>query len=177
MIDRTLETSIHGRYLWEERGAERMLVGFDGYAETAEIHMAELEKIPGIESWSVAAVQALHPFYTRSGSIVANWMTSLDRDHAIADNIAYVHRVLASLPTPRTLVFLGFSQGAAMAARAAASVQTSAGLILLGGDLPPEIHADPSVALPPMLLARGELDEWYTAEKFNKDLSDLEGKP
>ncbi|MDP9191949.1 MAG: phospholipase [Acidobacteriota bacterium] len=176
MIDRTLETSVHGRYLWEDRGPERLLMAFHGYAETAEIHMAEIEKIPGIERWSVASVQALHPFYTRSGSIVANWMTSLDRDLAIADNIAYVRRVLESLPTPRTLVFLGFSQGATMAARAAASAGNAAGLILLGGDIPPEIHADPSAVLPPVLLGRGENDEWYTPEKFKKDLSYLEEK-
>jgi predicted esterase len=175
MIARTLETAVHGRHLYEDRGEERLLVGFHGYAETAEIHLAELEKIPGIERWSVASIQALHPFYTRSGSIVASWMTSLDRDLAMADNIAYVRRVLASLPAPRTLVFFGFSQGATMAARAAAYAAPAAGLILLGGDIPPDIHDDPRATLPPVLLARGELDDWYTEEKFKKDLSYLKG--
>ena len=176
MIIRTLETAVHGRYLYEDRGEERLLVGFHGYAETAEIHLEELRKIPGIERWSVASVQALHPFYTRSGSIVASWMTSLDRDLAIADNIAYARRVLASLPVPRTLVFFGFSQGATMAARAAAHAGPAAGLILLGGDIPPDIHDDPRAALPPVLLARGERDDWYTEEKFKKDLKFLEGR-
>ena len=175
MIARTLETAVHGRYLYEDRGAERLLVGFHGYAETAEIHLAELEQLPGIERWSVASVQALHPFYTRSGSIVANWMTSQDRELAIADNLAYVRRVLTLLDPTRTLVFIGFSQGATMAARAASSLG-STGLIMLGGDLPPEIHADPTLVLPPVLLARGERDDWYTDEKFKKDLSYLEGK-
>lgn len=172
MILRTLETSIHGRFLHEDRGARRLLVGFHGYAETAEAHLAELEQIPGIDRWSVAAVQALHPFYTRSGSIVASWMTSLDRELAIADNVAWVGKVLASLPTAETLVFLGFSQGAAMAARAAAAFP-AAGLILLGGDLPPDVVA---ASLPPVLLARGIRDEWYTDEKFKKDLSYLAGR-
>lgn len=176
MIDRTLETAVHGRYLYEDRGSERLLVGFHGYAETAEIHLAELEQLPGIERWSVASVQALHPFYTRSGSIVASWMTSLDRDLAIADNIAYVRRVLASLPTPRTVVFAGFSQGATMAARAAAYAKPAAGLIMLGGDIPPDVHGDRSAVLPPVLLARGESDDWYTEEKFKKDLSFLDGR-
>jgi predicted esterase len=176
MIVRTLETSVHGRFLFEDRGASRLLVGFHGYAETAETYLAEVEKIGGMERWSVASVQALHPFYTRSGSIVANWMTSLDRDLAIADNIIYVQRILASLPTSRTVVFAGFSQGATMAARAAAYCGPAAGLILLGGDIPPEIHADPDVVLPPVLLARGTGDEWYTEGKFNKDLRFLETK-
>lgn len=176
MMIRTLETPVHGRYLFEDRGAERLLVGFHGYGETAETHLAELEKIDGIERWSVASVQALHPFYTRSGSIVANWMTSQDRELAIADNIGWVRRVLAELPAPRTLVFTGFSQGATMAARAAAYAGPAAALMLLGGDIPPDIHEDPHATLPPTLLARGTTDDWYTAEKFNKDLKYLEAR-
>lgn len=176
MHTQTIETTIHGRFLYEDRGPDRLLAGFHGYGEDAAAHLAELERIPGIECWSVAAVQALHPFYTRSGSVVASWMTSLDRDHAIADNIEYVRRVLAALPTPRVLVFAGFSQGAAMAARAAAYSARAAGLILLGGDVPPELAADESVQLSPVLLGRGASDDWYTEEKFKKDLSFLESK-
>jgi dienelactone hydrolase len=177
MNTRTLETSVHGRYLYEDRGAERLLVGFHGYAETAEMHWAEVAKIAGVERWSVASVQALHPFYTRAGnSIVASWMTSLDRELAIADNIGWVRRVLGDLPKPRTQAFIGFSQGAAMAARAAAYAGPAAGLILLGGDVPPDIHDDPDVVLPPALLVRGTGDNWYTEEKFNKDLKYLEAR-
>jgi predicted esterase len=172
----TIETTTHGRYLFEEREGDRLLVGFHGYGEDAATHLGELLKIPGIERRSVAAVQALHPFYTRSGSVVASWMTSLDRELAAADNVAYVRRVLEALPPPRTLVFAGFSQGAAMAARAAAYSARAAGLILLGGDIPPEIQADPAVELPPVLLGRGTRDEWYSDGKFKKDLSYLETK-
>lgn len=175
MSDRTIETNVHGRFLHEDRGTERLIVGFHGYAETAESHLAELQRIPGIGQWSIASVQALHPFYTRSGQIVASWMTSLDREHAIADNLAYVARVLASLPAPRQLVFSGFSQGAAMAARAAAH-NPCAGLILLGGDIPPEIKDDASLRLPPVLLARGTKDEWYSREKFDADVAFLEAR-
>lgn len=176
MVPHTLETSVHGRYLFEDRGARRLLVGFHGYAETAKTQFERMEQIAGIERWSVISIQALHPFYTRSGSIVASWMTSLDRAFAIADNLTWVRRVLAEVPAPDTLVFTGFSQGAAMAARAAAYAGVASGLMLLGGDLPPEIHNDPAVVLPPTLLARGRLDDWYTEEKFNKDLSFLEAK-
>ncbi|MDQ3283952.1 MAG: phospholipase [Acidobacteriota bacterium] len=172
----TVETVTHGRVLYLDRGAERLLVSFHGYGEDAAANLAEIERIPGIARWSVAAVQALHPFYTRSGAVVGSWMTSLDRELAIADNIAYVQRVLAQLPQPRTLVFAGFSQGAAMAARAAAHAAPCAGVVLLGGDVPPEIVNDPDVALPPVLLGRGTRDEWYTDEKFRRDLAFLESK-
>jgi predicted esterase len=174
METRTIETPTHGRFHYEQRDAERLLVGFHGYAEQAEWNLAEMNRLPGIERWSVVAVEALHRFYTRSGQIVGNWMTSVERDLSIADNIAYIKRILGTLPTPRSLVFLGFSQGASMAARAAAYARKADGLILLGGDIPPELKADPSIQLPPALLARGEKDEWYAPEKFKDDLNYLE---
>lgn len=167
-----IETRVHGRYLYEDRGTERLLVGFHGYAELADANFAELEKLPGIERWSVVSVQALHPFYTRSGAVVASWMTKLDRELALADNLAYVRGVLDALPTPRHLVFSGFSQGAAMAARAAAHV-SCVGLIMLGGDIPDDVKTD-EAQIPPVLLARGARDEWYTNEKFQADLEFLE---
>ena len=170
---RTIEAAVHGRYLYEERGGAGVLVGFHGYAENAEIHMKELASIPGIDGWSLVAVQALHPFYNRKDEVVASWMTRLDREFAIVDNIAYVRRVVQALAAPKKLAFLGFSQGVAMAVRAAVHLRCD-GLILLGSDLPPEITADPASRLPKSLLARGKSDEWYTDEKLKKDLSFVE---
>lgn len=172
MITANVPTAVHGRYLYEDRGAERLLVGFHGYAETADVHYAELLKLPGIERWSVVSIQALHPFYTRSGDVVASWMTKLDRELAIADNLAYVRNVLGQLPAPRTLVFAGFSQGATMASRAAAHIPCAA-LMILGGDVPPEVKNDAARFPAEVLLARGTRDEWYTAEKLNADAAFL----
>jgi predicted esterase len=176
MSTRNVEARVHGRYLFEDRGPERLLLGFHGYAETAEVNFAELQKIPGIERWSVCSIQALHPFYTKTGQVVANWMTSLDRELAMADNLAYVQAVLASLPRPRRLVLSGFSQGATMAARAAAHLPASAGLMLLGGDIPPDVKSDPALHLPPVLLSRGTTDDWYTQEKFDADVAFVESR-
>ncbi len=171
---RQIEVPIHGRVLFEERDGGLLLVGFHGYAETAEIHMDALRRLPGSERWSLAAVQALHPFYlAKTGAVVAGWMTSQDRELAIADNVEYVRRVLAALPKQRRIVFLGFSQGVAMAFRSAAFAGASpAGVIGLGADIPPDVlEARPR--LPPALIARGTRDEWYTAEKFERDLGFL----
>jgi predicted esterase len=155
-----------------------VLVGFHGYAETAEDHLAELAKIPGTEAWLLVAIQALHPFYTRSQRVVASWMTSADREHAIADNIDYVGRVLDRVrsdhPTRPPLVFSGFSQGGAMAYRAAANYRAD-GLIVLAADAPPDILAQPHVSLPPILIGRGSRDEWYTDAKQGADLAALSG--
>ena len=85
----TIAATVHGRFLVRQGPPERLLLGFHGYAETAEINLEELSKLRGIDRWTVASVQALHPFYnTRTQQVVASWMTRLDRELAIADNLA-----------------------------------------------------------------------------------------
>jgi len=169
---RSIPATVHGRYLVRQGSPERLLVGFHGYGETADVHMSELRQIPGIERWTVVAVQALHPFYmNRTGAIVASWMTSLDRELAIEDNRAYVRAIVEQFPPPRQLVFLGFSQGVAMAYRAAAGSQAT-GVIALGGDVPPELF-DAPLQLPPVLIGRGTREEWYTADKLENDVKRL----
>jgi len=176
---RTVETTTHGRFLVSSPDSRPagLLVGFHGYAENAEIHLEALRSIPGAERWLLVAVQALHPFYARDQRIVANWMTSQDRELALTDNIAYVHRVLDLVrgdhPVTTPLVFVGFSQGGAMAYRAAASVPAD-GLIILAADVPPDVAGQPALRLPTVLIGRGRADQWYTAEKHHADLATLD---
>lgn len=47
------------------------------------------------------------------------------------------------------------------------------GIIAVGGDVPPELLADPAAKFPPVLLARGARDEWYTAAKLDADMAAL----
>ena len=178
-ISHSFPARTHGRYLLQVPDSDHpcpLLVGFHGYAENAEIHLRHLSRIPGADLWLTASVQALHPFYKRTtGEVIASWMTSLDRDLAIADNISYVAGVVAEItreqPTDGRLVYAGFSQGAAMAYRAAAYAgHPCHGVIVLGGDLPPDVKVDLSVRLPPILLGRGRRDEWYTQQKMDADL-------
>jgi hypothetical protein len=76
----------------------RLVVGFHGYGQSAEDMLSELERIPGNERWTLLSVQALHRFYSRGHErVVASWMTSQDRELAIADNLAYVDRVVGSV--------------------------------------------------------------------------------
>ena len=168
---RVIEARTHGRFLVEWGPPERLLVGFHGYGENADESLAQMLRIPGAGDWTVVAVQALHRFYRGRGSgiIAASWMTSQDRERAIGDNIDYVRSVVAEFPAPRRLVFLGFSQGVAMAYRAAYSHPNASGVIALAGEVTPDI-AGP---LPPILIGRGTQEEWYTDEKLKKDLSIL----
>src|SRR5262245_28861483 len=127
----------HGRYLVEQGPPERLLVGFHGYGENADESLSQMLQIPGVEQWTVVAVQALHRFYRwRTPTSAASWMTSQNREHAIDDNIEYVRSVIAEFPPPQKLVFLGFSQGAAMAYRAASKHPGATGIIALAGDVP-----------------------------------------
>ena len=167
----TIEARTHGRILVRVPAVAPpwpLLVGFHGYAETAGDHVEALQTIPGTTEWLLVCVQALHRFYARRDRVVASWMTREDRELAIGDNVDYVGRVLAHMraryQTREPLVFSGFSQGAAMGYRAAAHYRANA-LIVLGGDMPPEIINQRQVPFPPVLVGRGTRDEWYTEEK------------
>jgi predicted esterase len=165
--EHTIAATVHGRFLVHAGPPDRLLIGFHGYAETAEKHLDDLLKIRGIENWTVASVQALHPFYTaRTQQVVASWMTKLDRELAIADNLLYVRSVVEWFHEPKTVVFEGYSQGGAMAYRAASDLGKAAGVIVLAADVPPDVTAN----IPPVLIGRGMRDEWYTDEKLKKDL-------
>jgi len=167
---RLIETPTHGRVVFRTGNTPRLLLGFHGYAENAEEHFAQLVQIPELDSWTVAAVQGLNRFYrSRSEIVVASWMTREDREAAIADNIDYVRRVVDSFGAQERLAFVGFSQGAAMAYRAAAAIRCDA-LVVLGGDVPPDVDAE---KLPRVLMGRGINDEWYSAEKLAADRARL----
>jgi len=138
--------------------------------------LAEVETIPGIAAWTVVSIQGLNRFYnTRTREVVAGWMTREDREHAIEDNVAFVAeivgRVLSSGEVPAPLVYLGFSQGTAMAYRAAAGIDpTCQGVVALGGDVPPELAGRDLASRPRVLIGRGLADEWYGEDKLEADL-------
>jgi predicted esterase len=194
-----VETVTHGRVLVEEpersRGLEDAagpdrsrravpasrgwLVGFHGYGQSAEDMFAELQRLDPDRAWSIAAPQALHRFYTRGDErIVASWMTRQDRELAVADNVEYCNRLLGSHLEWQPLVFAGFSQGAAMAYRAAVLGRFAArAVVALAGDLPPEVRAaDPAILrrqLGRVLIGAGARDGWFTAAKADADAAFL----
>lgn len=180
----SVEATVQGRYWVRDAakpGETPVLVGFHGYGEDAEALLREINFIPGLTDWKLIAIQGLHPFYrTRTGQVVASWMTSLDRESAIRNNIDYVSTVLerelgsSDGADSAPLVFTGFSQGTAMAYRAAAGTgRDCRGVVALGGDVPPELKDGALSGLPVALLGRGSRDEWYTEEKLEEDMRAL----
>lgn len=176
MNERTIEAITHGRYLIgaAQRG-NPLLVGFHGYAESADTEFQRLRSIEGSDRWIIVAVQGLHRFYRgRSNDVVASWMTSQDRELAIEDNKAYASNVIESVSrewaVSPPVILSGFSQGVAMAFRCATSVaRPVSGLIALGGDVPPELDSSALGRIPSVLIGRGTGDEWYTPEKAAAD--------
>jgi len=189
----SIETVTHGRVLVEDAADvfSGLIVGFHGYAQSAEEMLDEVRRLPGSSRWRLAAIQALHRFYSRGEQrVVASWMTRQDREQAILDNIAYVdaavdeiagdsesggHLVEPAASSPR-IVYVGFSQGASMAARAAVrGARRAAGLILLGGDIPPDVRNVESANWPPVLIGCGDRDAWYGA-RVESDVALLQSR-
>jgi predicted esterase len=177
-------TIVHGRVLFEAPAEPTaLLVGFHGYAQLAEDALAFLRPLAAGRPWALAAPQALHPFYRpRDQAVVAGWMTRLDRELAVEDNVAYTARAIGELrqrlPGARGLAIVGFSQGVAMAYRTAARCgQRVDAVVALAGDVPPELHAvDGNGAWgsrPAVLIGRGSGEEWYGEEKLAADVAAL----
>ena len=183
LVIHSVPTMTHGRVLVAQAraaAARGLMVGFHGYGENAAIQMERLRAIPGAAAWTLVSVQALHRFYDRrTQQVIACWMTHEDREDAIADNVAYVTAALDGVPhdPSRPVVFAGFSQGVAMAYRAACrGARRPAGIIAVGGDVPPELLRDPAVEFPDVLMIRGRQDEWYSQQKFDDDTAALRAR-
>ena len=151
-----------------------LLIGFHGYGETGENQMKLLQKFPGIEDWTVCSIQALHPFYNTRAKIGYSWMTSQNRELHIKENVEYVISVISEIKNSHqvndTIVYHGFSQGTAMACRAALLGKfISSGVILLGGDIPPKF--DQIEKMNRILLARGKKDKFYSSVRWKKDVN------
>ncbi len=182
MIERSIAVETHGRYLVEAPagdGPAPLLVGFHGYSESADVQLDRLRAIPGSARWRLVAVQGLHRFYQRrSDEVVASWMTRQQRELAIADNLLYVAAVIDDVarewPPTQPLVLAGFSQGVAMAFRAAASsARPVSAVIAVGGDVPPELDSAALKRIPSALVCHGAGDPVYAPATFENDVRRL----
>ncbi|NTW52858.1 MAG: phospholipase [Chlorobiaceae bacterium] len=179
MQEQHIEITVSGRYLIEipaGDGPFRILAGFHGYGQTAEEEMELLRRVPGSDCWLRCSIEALHPFLNKRGDPGACWMTRRERDLRIAENVRYVDAVLDRVkqdyPMSGPLVLHGFSQGVAMACRAAMlGKHTVSGVMLLGGDIHPEF--DGLRRMGRVHLGCGDHDRFYPREKFEADAARL----
>ena len=140
----------------------------------------------------IIAPEALNRFYMTGVAsapaserpVGATWMTREDRQHEIADYIAYLDALWRSVTTnlpaqqPLRLTVLGFSQGTATAARwASLGAARPAHLVLWGGLLPPELDiADPNHPLRDMDLrfVIGSRDGFVTDARLAEEESRMQ---
>jgi predicted esterase len=180
VIEAAIRVHTHGLYLLRASDTPVVGVGFHGYGEDAEAQMSRLLAIPSLVHSTLVSIQGLHRFYQRrTNQVVASWMTRQDRESAIADNCEYVSAVLIraieNWPPITSVVFAGFSQGVAMAFRAAVRMKgPRCHVISVGGDIPPELLPEDLGRLSSILLCRGNEDPWYSAETFAQDSRRLE---
>jgi predicted esterase len=182
VYERRITVGTHGRFLVARpqlATPRRLILGFHGYGENAAIQLARLQSLSRAPFYLLVSVQGLHRFYRRQDNeVVASWMTREDRDLAMADNAAYVSAILTALEDewgliPEPIVYAGFSQGVAMAFRAACHIgaqsKRAAAVLAIGGDVPPELDRSALARLNAVLLGRGARDDWYTEEKWTAD--------
>jgi len=143
-----------------------------GYGQRADDFAAQFAAV--VEAGDcVVAPEALSRFYPEGtrGRVGASWMTRAHREAEIADYLAYldalVERLFGERPLP--LHVLGFSQGAATAARWAArrlgrddSVQS---LTLWAGAVPPDV-TPAALAGPELTLVAGMQDAYVPPQRM-----------
>jgi|KBSSwiStaDraftv2_1062776.scaffolds.fasta_scaffold225307_3 predicted esterase len=153
-----------------------------GYGQLAQPFLASFERVAS-PTRLIVAPEALSRFYLDRSALPndqpprvgATWMTREDRDHEIADQVAYLDAlhdlVRPAAPAAVRLRVLGFSQGVATVARWLALGRARADeLILWAGAFPPDVEltgfarrlGPASVVL--VAGARDELASWTAAD-------------
>jgi predicted esterase len=158
-------------------------VALHGYGQQAARFLRPFEAVAGPDRL-VVAPEALSRFYTDGAHqhVGASWMTREDREAEIADYVAFLDGAFADAcrrtgadPHAVRLVALGFSQGAATAARWLALSPLLAGqqpraarLVLWGADLPHDLDlpaAHPWLSAVDLTLVVGDADAYATPER------------
>jgi len=102
------------------QNADLIVIALHGYGQLARYFIQKFRNLdPKI---AVIAPEGFHRFYLNgsSGRVGASWMTKEDRELDISENMTYlnsVHETFLSQIGQKKTVLLGFSQGAATAAR------------------------------------------------------------
>ncbi len=160
--------------LGSPRTASTWWVVLHGYGQRAADFLQPFSPIVGPDR-CVVAPEGLSRFYVDGleshEQVGASWMTREDRDHEIADYVAYLDEAVRSLrpsDASPSLRVLGFSQGAATAGRWALLGDTTVDrLVLWGGapahDLSLASHADALRAMD-LTLVVGTDDPYVTDE-------------
>lgn len=150
-----------------------LVIATHGYGQSCKSFMRELAPFRD-ENVIVVAPQGPSQFYwqQRPPKVGFTWVTRFMRDNTLDDIMAYMRKLFAEIRRqyefdPAKVFFLGFSNGAALAFRVAASgIADPAGVIACCGDLPANV-AEQLDRLPkfPALIVHGKKDTMMRLER------------
>ncbi len=198
-LKRTIQGKLIANREISERYFDKLIVGFHGYGESAEIqdHRHQLMLINEVldTKFSVLTIapQALQAFKRKSRINHTeiqdleiekwghSWMKSSTRDQDMRDNQNYTNSIFEFLKAQGVswgyLIITGHSQGASHAWRVASWFGCDE-LIIHAGDIPPELRNQWPKSLresPPLVvIGRAFDDKVYTEVIFKRDQSDLQ---
>lgn len=148
-----------------------------GYGQLARYFIRRFDVVADEET-VIVAPEGLSRLYTdqQYGKVGASWLTREDRDHEVADYVAYLDQVLAGVLNGRSLdgssneldiTLMGFSQGASTACRWLNLSKTIRAdrLLLWAGYFPnglSDVLQPATVANVPVLYIYGNEDEYIS---------------
>jgi hypothetical protein len=56
IVESTIATEVHGRFLVRPQQSSSVLIGFHGYGESAEDQLPRLAAIPGSDDWILVSI-------------------------------------------------------------------------------------------------------------------------
>jgi predicted esterase len=143
-ISKTARIATHGN----AHSAKKAIITLHGYGQLVPYYIRKFKALHENEVF-VVAPEGLHRFYLNgtSGRVGASWMTKEAREIDISDNLAYLDQVYRAFILPHQfdeIVVLGFSQGAATAARWIQNTDCKIhAFIQWAGVFPPDLEIDP----------------------------------
>lgn len=153
---------------------EEVLFVLHGYAQHAGYFLKKFMPFSSSKRLLVAP-EGLSKFYAQgsSGKVVASWMTSENRLDEINDYIHYLNEVYTNLNIPSKIKVnvLGFSQGAATAARwVDAGAISPTMVVFYAGVFPPDmpIQFNPLWQSIQLKIVLGNMDPYYEPNGFEK---------
>ena len=168
------------------RTEKEILIALHGYGQLSEFFMLKLQPL-FTDDRLVVVPEATNYSYLKgyTGRVGANWMTSYEREVAIANNHRFLNAVFENLlfkfkNVPKITV-LGFSQGAATASRWVSQLKIPIDrLILWSGGFAHDLALEPfgeQVNHAEVIMVWGTRDEMLTPEAFQKQDELIEKLP
>jgi predicted esterase len=155
--------------------AKKLLFVLHGYGQMPEYFIQKFNELS--DEYFIVAPEGMHRFYLKgsSGRVGASWMTKEDRLSDIDDTLNFLNKLHAQFSEQFAVAdmsILGFSQGAATAARwFYTSDKLAHQLIIWASVFPPDLAISDEINPTTHFKAKfviGNQDEYFNAEQQNE---------